>query len=100
MYARILKFLANLAFKPLFFGFLTSRKKREPMQWGSCCICGYGFLAFNKRQRVCKKKSCIKTDRAAQYRKRLEWKRAEAGGKAKQEPFNKRFDPTCLESEE
>ncbi|KKL20483.1 hypothetical protein LCGC14_2455010 [marine sediment metagenome] len=73
MYARILKFLTNLLFKQVFMGFLTPRKKREPMQWRSCWVCGYGFRAFNKRQHVCVQKSCIKIHRAKQYRARIDF---------------------------
>ena len=100
MYARILKFLTNLLFKPYFSGFFPRRKKREPMQWRNCWICGYGFRAFNKRQHVCVQKPCVKTYRAAQYRKRSQQKRLESREKAKQEPFNQRFIGPTLESEE
>ena len=106
MYARILKFLTNLAFKPLFFGFLTSRKKREPMQWRSCWVCGFGFRAFNRRQHVCKKKSCVKIHRANEYRCRLEL--ARLAKKAEMDSIQAKdraeaaiiIDPHDLESEE
>ena len=81
MYAKTLKFLTNLLFKQVFMGFLTRRKKREPMQWRSCWICGYGFRAFNKRQRVCRQKLCVKTHRAQQYRARIQLAKAERKGK-------------------
>ncbi len=77
MYARTLKFLTNLLFKQVFMGFLTRRKKRKPVRWGVCWVCGYVFRAFNKRQHVCVQKSCIKIHRAQQYRKGLERKRLE-----------------------
>ncbi len=96
MYARILKFLMNLLFKQVFRGFLTKRKKREPMQWRSCWVCGFGFRAFNKRQRVCKKKSCIKVYRANEYRRRLERKRLEAN----KATIATAMDSPNLESEE
>ena len=78
MYARILKFLTNLAFKRIFMGFLTSRKKREPNQWRVCAVCSYEFRAFNGRQRVCKKLNCRRIDRARQYQAMLVQKKLEA----------------------
>ena len=78
MYARKLKFLTNLLFKRIFMGFLTKRKKRFPMQWRYCWVCGFGFRAFNKRQHVCVQKACVSTHRARQYCKGLERKRLEA----------------------
>ncbi len=100
MYARTLKFLANLLFKRIFKGFLTSRKKREPNLWQLCTICGRGLHAFNKRQKICKKVDCRKVHRARQYRTGLERKRLEAGERAKQELFNQRFKATPKEEEE
>ena len=91
----ILKYLTNLLFKRIFRGFLTPRKKREPNQYLKCQICGSYFAAFNKRQRVCKRKYCIKTDRAKQYRAGLERKRLEANKASVSER-----DHTYLESEE
>ncbi len=96
MYARILKFLTNLLFKQVFMGFLTKRKKREPLQWNICWVCGYGFRAFNKRQYVCVQKSCIKIHRANEYRRRLERKRLEAN----KATIATAMDSPDLESEE
>ena len=106
MYARILKFLTNLLFKQVFSGFFPRRKKREPMQWRSCWICGYGFRAFNKRQRVCIQKACVKAHRANQYRTGLERKWLEK--KAEMDAIQVKdraetaiiINPTDLESEE
>ncbi len=98
MYTRILKFLTNLLFKPYFSGFFPGRKKREPMQWRSCWICGYGFRAFNKRQRVCRQKLCVKTYRAQQYRAGLVRKRLEANKATIERAMG--LDPSPLESEE
>ncbi|KKK81436.1 hypothetical protein LCGC14_2813440, partial [marine sediment metagenome] len=81
MYARKLKFLTNLLFKPFFKGFLTPRKKRKSGLYPKCQICGSYFTAFNKRQRVCKQKYCIKIDRARQYRARIDFAKAERKGK-------------------
>lgn len=78
MYARILKFLTNLLFKPFSRGFLTPRKKREPNQWTGCIFCDKGFMAFNKRQKICKGMSCRKILRSRQYREGLKRKRLEA----------------------
>ena len=105
MYSRILKFLTNLLFKQVFRGFLTRRnltrrKKREPSLYPKCQICGSYFAAFNKRQRVCKQKYCTKTDRARQYRARVEFNRLRAKEQASQEPSNQRFVGPTLESEE
>jgi len=95
MYARILKFLTNLLFKRIFRGFLTPRKKREPALWNSCWICGFGFLAFNKRQKICVRKSCRKVHRANQYRIELVQKRLEVN-----KALVSQRDPSDLESEE
>ena len=95
MYARILKFLTNLLFKQVFRGFLTPRKKREPNQWTGCIFCDKGFMAFNKRQKMCKGVNCRKTLRSHQYRAGLERKRLEAN-----KALVSQRDPSDLESEE
>ena len=95
MYARILKFLTNLLFKRIFRGFLTPRKKRKPGLYPKCQICGAYFAAFNKRQRICVFRHCVKTHRAGQYRAGLERKRLEANKALVSER-----DHTYLESEE
>ena len=73
MYARILKFLTNLLFKQVFRGCFPGRKKRLPRQTHWCAVCGDGFPAFNKRQRICQRPICIKGDRARQYRARIKF---------------------------
>ena len=100
MYARILKFLTNLLFKQVFRGFLTPRKERVPRLSSLCQVCGWGFDAYNKRQRICRRPICTKVDRAKQYRTGLQRKRLEAKERATQEPFNQRFVGPTLESEE
>ncbi len=100
MYVKILKYLTNLLFKRIFRGFLTHRKKRKPIRQWPCCICGQGFLIFNKRQKICKSVVCRKRYRALQYRDGLVRKRLEAKERAKQEPSNQRFADPTLESEE
>ena len=95
MYARILKFLTNLLFKQVFKGFLTPRKKREPNQWTGCIFCKRGFMAFNKRQKICKSVDCRKRHRARQYRDGLVRKRLEAN-----QALVSTRDPFDLESEE
>ncbi|KKK48923.1 hypothetical protein LCGC14_3140250 [marine sediment metagenome] len=77
MWAKALKFLTNLAFKRIFMGFLTPRKKREPNQWRVCAVCSHEFRAFNGRQRVCKKLNCRRIDRARQYQAMLVQKKLE-----------------------
>ena len=105
MYARILKFLTNLLFKRIFRGFLTPRKKREPGHFRPCALCGEGFAAFNKRQRICKKWLCRKIYRARQYQARVDF--AKGQRKANMEATQARERETAasiigptLESEE
>ena len=100
MYARILKFLTNLLFKPYFSGFFPGRKKRVPALVTKCQVCGWDFTAYNKRQRICRRPFCTKVDRAHQYLARLQRKRLEAKERATQEPFNQRFVGPTWESEE
>ena len=98
MYARILKFLTNLLFKPFSRGFLTPRKKRKPSLLLMCRVCFIPFMAFNKRQRRCGREHCVKIHRAEQYRARLQRKRLEANKTTIERAM--RQDPSDLESEE
>ena len=95
MYARILKFLTNLLFKRIFRGFLTRRKTRVPRLSSLCQVCGWGFDAYNKRQRICRRPICTKVDRARQYRVRLEFRRL-----SENKALVSQRDPSYLESEE
>ena len=78
MYVKILKYLTNLLFKPYFSGFFPGRKKRKPGGIATCHVCYLTFASFNKRQKICSRKDCIKVYRARQYRTMLERKRLEA----------------------
>ena len=97
MYARILKFLTNLLFKQVFRGFLTPRKKRKPSKMNLCGICKHGFMAFNKRQKICKRVDCRKTFRSRQYRDRVDFAASQRKEEAKTSALR---DPPNLESEE
>ena len=106
MYAKILKFLTNLPFKQVFRGFLTPQKKREPNLRQHCVLCSWGFMAFNKRQKICGRVSCRKKHRAKQYRARIKF--AESLRKANMEAIQARdrhsaaiiIGPTGAEEEE
>ena len=103
MYARILKFLTNLLFKPYFSGFFPGRKKRKPNQMRRCVLCSVNFLAFNKRQKDCPQKACRVKRRKILYRARIRFaesqkKAIEIAGESKPSVYQTGVGP--LESEE